>query len=102
MTYNRMQAKPIPGKHCHLCKETGLPLVKTECCHEWVCCDTEYLSYRGGGRCQFEHEYYSACHFHFNEKNNGKWQECDECRDFFGEDEFQWEIKKWISSAESK
>jgi len=66
MTYDRMEAKPIPGEHCHFCEQIGLPLVKTRCCQKWVCCDRDFLSFRGGGRCQFEHEHYSICHFHYN------------------------------------
>ena len=89
MTYNRMEAKPIPGEICRFCGDDSAPLVKTPCCDQWICCDTSYLSYRGGGYCQFEHENYSICHFHYNEKHHGRWQDCKECRRFFGEDEFK-------------
>jgi len=89
MTYDRMEAKPIPGEICRFCGDDSAPLVKTPCCDQWICCDTSYLSYRGGGRCQFEHENYSICHFHYNEKHHGRWQDCKECRRFFGEDEFK-------------
>ena len=67
MTYNRLEAKVIPGEHCRFCGEEFLPLVKTRCCDQWVCCDTNFISIRGGGYCQFEHEHYSACYFHYNE-----------------------------------
>jgi hypothetical protein len=87
MTYDRMEAKPIPGEVCRFCGDDSAPLVKTPCCDQWICCDTSYLSYRGGGYCQFEHENYSICHFHYNEKHQGRWQDCKECRGFFGEDE---------------
>ena len=89
MTYDRMEAKPIPGEICRFCGDDSAPLVKTPCCDQWICCDTSYLSYRVGGRCQFEHENYSICHFHYNEKHHGRWQNCKECRRFFGEDEFK-------------
>ena len=89
MTYNRMEAKRIPGEICRFCGDDSAPLVKTPCCDQWICCDTSYLSYRGGGYCQFEHENYSICHFHYNEKHHGRWQDCKECRRFFGEDEFK-------------
>ena len=88
MTYDRMEAKPIPGEICRFCGDDSAPLVKTPCCDQWICCDTSYLSYRGGGYCQFEHENYSICHFHYNENHHGRWQDCKACRDFFGEDEF--------------
>jgi hypothetical protein len=84
-----MEAKPIPGEHCHFCGDDASPLVKMPCCEQWICCDTAYLSYRGGGYCQFEHENSSICHFHYNEKHQGRWQECDECCRLFGEEEFK-------------
>lgn len=67
MTYDRMEAKIVPGEHCRFCGEKSLPLVKTRCCEQWICCDTDFLSIHGGGYCQFEHENYSMCHFHYNE-----------------------------------
>ena len=89
MTYDRMKAKPIKGKTCCLCADSSAPLVKMPCCDQWVCCDTSFLSLRGGGRCQFEHEQYSICHFHYNEKHSDSWKQCKECIDFFGIEEHQ-------------
>lgn len=80
-----MKAKRIPGEHCRWCGRTKIPLVKTKCCEQWICCDTKALSFRGGGSCQFEHERYSLCHFHFNEGHSGQWQECQQCRNDFKE-----------------
>ena len=93
MTYNRMEAKPIKGEHCRFCGDKKRPLVKTECCHQWACCDTAFLSHRGGGRCQFEHEYYSPCHFHFNERHQGASLECKECEEFWGPEKFKQESR---------
>jgi hypothetical protein len=89
LTYNRMEAKPIAGEHCRFCGRERVPLVKTRCCEQWICCDTAFMSFRGGGYCQFEHENDSACHFHYNEGHQGSLQDCGECRRFFGEDEFK-------------
>jgi hypothetical protein len=89
VTYDRMEAKPIPGEHCSFCGDDTAPLVKTLCCERLICCDTSYLSYQGGGYCQFEHESESICHFHYNEKHEGEWRDCGECRGFFGENEFK-------------
>ena len=50
MTYNRMEAKPIQGEHCRFCGDAKAPLVKTPCCEQWICCDTAFLSFQGGGR----------------------------------------------------
>src|SRR6266478_1948776 len=50
--------------------------------------DTAFMSFRGGGYCQCEHENESACHFHYHEGHQGSLQDCGECRRFFGEDAF--------------
>ena len=65
MTYNRMEAKPIAGEHCRFCGDANAPLVKTPCCEQWICCDTAFFSFRGGGRCQVEHERFSLCYSHY-------------------------------------
>jgi hypothetical protein len=44
MTYNRMEAKPIAGEHCRFCGDAKAP-----CCDQWICCDTAFLSFQGGG-----------------------------------------------------
>jgi hypothetical protein len=85
MTYDRTKAKKNPGEHCRFCGESSVPLVKTRCCEQWICCDTSFISIRGGGYCQFEHEHYSMCHFHYNERHKGQWQECEECKIFWKE-----------------
>jgi hypothetical protein len=59
MTYNRLEAKPIAGEHGRFCGDANAPLVKTPCCQQWMCCETALLSFRGGGRCQVEHERFS-------------------------------------------
>src|SRR3989441_4585511 len=55
MTYNRMEAKPIAGEHCRFCGDAKAPLVKTPCCQQWICCDTAFFSFRGGGCCRAGH-----------------------------------------------
>lgn len=62
MTYNRMEAKPIAGEHCRFCGDAEAPLVKTPCCEQWICCNTAYVSFRGGGYYQVEHERFSMCY----------------------------------------
>lgn len=80
MTYNRLDAVPIPGERCRFCGDENAPLVKTPCCHQWICCDTKFISFRGGRYCQYEHERFSLCHFHFSEGHQGSWQTCEDCR----------------------
>jgi hypothetical protein len=45
-----MEAKPIAGEHRRFCGNAKAPLVKTPCCEQWICCDTAFLSFRGGGQ----------------------------------------------------
>ncbi len=65
MTYDRMEATPIAGEHCRFCGDTSAPLVKTPCCQQWICCDTAFMSFRGGGRCQYAHERFTLCYSHY-------------------------------------
>ena len=87
LTYNRMEAKLIAGAHGRFCGSRKAPLVKTRCGEQGICCDTAFMSFRGGGFCQFEHEHYSACHFHYNAGHQGLLLRCGECRRFWGEEE---------------
>lgn len=89
MTYDRLKAKKIPGEHCRFCGNDSVPLVKTKCCNQWICCDTSFASIEGGGYCQYPHEHESICHFHYNNGHSGIWQECEECRDLVGDDNFK-------------
>ena len=79
MTYNRMEAKPIAGEHCRFCGDAKAPLVKTPCCEQWICCDTAFWSFQGGGRCQVQHERFSMCHSHYQDQHGGPWESCEKC-----------------------
>ena len=89
MTYNRMEAKPIAGEPCRFCGDAKAPLVKTPCCDQWICCDTAFLSFRGGGRCQVEHERFSMCYSHCEDKHGGPWESCQKCREFWSPRDYQ-------------
>lgn len=86
MNSNRMKAKRIPGEHCRFCGDTKTPLVLTPCCKNLICCDTAMLSFRGNGTCQYEHERFSLCHYHFVEEHTGTWQRCKSCKEDFEDD----------------
>jgi hypothetical protein len=89
MTYNRMEAKPIASEHCRFCGESDVPLVKTPCCQQWICCDTAWVSIQGGGFCQVEHERFSLCYSHYIDRHSGVWQNCQTCRDSWTPQEYQ-------------
>ena len=94
MTDNRMEAKPIAGEHCRFCGDAKAPLVKTPCCQQWICCDTAFVSFRGGGRCQVEHERLSLCSSPDEDQHGGPWERCQKCRDF-------WTPRDYKTSAEN-
>lgn len=89
MTYNRMEAKKIPGVHCHFCGVDSVPILKTACCSHWICCDTNFISISGGGRCQDQHERFSLCHSHYSDRHAGPWQDCQVCKDFWSKEEYR-------------
>jgi hypothetical protein len=94
MTYNRMAAKPIAGEHCRFCGDAKAALVKTPCCAQWICCDTAFMSFRGGGRCQVEHERFSLCYSHYEDQHRGPWESCQKCRDFWSLSATAWKCTK--------
>src|SRR5881409_3132749 len=83
MTYNRMEAKadcrralPVLWRCLGAVGEdTVLPAV--------VCCDTAFVSLRGSGQCQVEHERFSLCYSHYEDQHGGPWESCQKCRDFW-------------------
>src|SRR5215510_10027099 len=83
MTANRMEAKPMAGEQCRFCGDASGPLVKTPCGQQWIGCDTAFVSLRGGGRCQVEHERYSMGSSHYEDHQGGPWESCQQCRDFW-------------------
>src|SRR5712691_2566260 len=35
------------------------------------------------GRCQVEHERFSLCYSHYEDRHGGPWESCQKCRDFW-------------------
>lgn len=68
---------------CGLCGKTK-NLTKTECCDNWICDDEhkyKLFSYSRNS-CHRNHRRFTLCGFHHCEGHSGKWQECDDCKDF--------------------
>ena len=89
MTSNRMEAKPSAGEPCRFCGDAKAPLAKTLCCDQWICCDGAFFSFRGGGRCQVEHERFSMCYSHYEDTHDGPWESCQKCREFWSPRDYQ-------------
>ena len=52
--------------------------------------NAQHLSpFRGGGRCQVEHERFSLCYSHYEDKHGGPWESCQKCRAFWSPRDYQ-------------
>ena len=69
---------------CGLCGKTK-NLTKTECCDQWICDDEDSYQLFSFARnsCHRNHRRYTLCGFHFAEGHEGKWQDCQECKEQF-------------------
>jgi hypothetical protein len=92
------QAKPKGGKQkrpaarrCGLCGKTG-KLTRTECCANWICDDgRKYVLFSyARNSCRRNHDRYTLCAFHHNERHAGDWKDCPKCRDSFETEMYVW------------
>ncbi|MBN2130292.1 MAG: hypothetical protein JW741_12390 [Sedimentisphaerales bacterium] len=76
-------ARP-PKPACGLCGSTKR-LTRTECCGNWICDDEhEYVMFSyARNSCYRNHRRYTLCGFHHAEGHEGRWQDCDKCRETF-------------------
>lgn len=87
---SELQARQQTGKRsrrqakCGLCGKTG-NLTKTECCGNWICDDahTYQLFSYARNSCSRNHDRYTLCAFHYNEDHQGRWQDCEVCKNEF-------------------
>ena len=82
--------------HCGLCGKAG-KVTMTDCCGNWICNDHEkyvLFSYARNS-CSRNHDRYTLCGFHHNERHAGHWKECKECRA-----SFKTEISVWYGTNE--
>jgi len=66
---------------CGLCGKSG-KLIKTECCGNWICDDTDQyvlFSYARNS-CYRNHDRFTLCSYHHHEQHAGRWQDCPQCR----------------------
>ena len=83
-------------RKCGLCGKTT-KLVKTECCDQWICDDEDkYVMFSyAQSSCHRNHRRYTLCGFHHTEEHEGKWQECDICKN-----EIKTEMYVWYGTNE--
>ena len=69
---------------CGLCGKTE-NLTKTFCCGQWICDDEDEYRIFSFARnsCFRNHDRYTLCSYHYNERHKGDWRECQKCREGF-------------------
>ena len=98
---SKKRALTKPNKRCGLCGKTK-KLTRTECCGRWVCDDADQyvvFSYARNS-CYRNHQMYTLCGFHFNERHEGDWTTCKLCKEqqspemyaYFGTNEYNFEV----------
>ena len=66
---------------CGLCGKTD-NLTKTPCCDNWISDDVEnYVMFSyDTNSCYRNHDRYTLCSYHHNERHYGKWLDCKKCK----------------------
>ncbi|CAG9461829.1 unnamed protein product [Pedinophyceae sp. YPF-701] len=78
---------PQPPRACTMCGSTR-KLKRLECCGEWICdAQDDYVMFSySRDFCDRNHERYTRCASHANDKHRGDWRTCKECASL-GEDD---------------
>lgn len=68
---------------CHLCGSTDKSLIKTFCCNNLICNDSNKSlpSFKFKGSCYDGHDGNTVCAYHSKKKHPGKWEDCDACKE---------------------
>lgn len=81
---------------CGLCGKTG-NITKTECCDQWICDDADQyvlFSYDRNS-CYRNHDRFTLCSYHYQERHKGNWKDCQKCKK-----DFKTEIYVWYGTNE--
>ncbi|KAF9476771.1 hypothetical protein BDN70DRAFT_881955 [Pholiota conissans] len=77
------QGEPAPDQttYCGLCGDADGPLRTTLCCGKTICADYgKYVPFSySKDSCSRNHDRYTTCCYHFNEKHTGNWKTCKKC-----------------------
>lgn len=76
----KITAEKVP--RCGLCGKTK-KLTKTDCCGQWICDDADQyvlFSYERNS-CWRNHDHYTLCSNHYQNKHDGDWKDCSKCKD---------------------
>ncbi len=83
---------PQSRPRCGLCGSTTKPLTRTPCCGNLICDDEEdYVLFSYAlNSCHRNHDRYTLCSSHYNERHSGRWQDCKKCRASFETEMYVW------------
>ena len=103
-TRTRLLPMAVDDEHepsCGLCGNTE-KLTRTPCCGRWICDDVDQyvaFSYERNS-CWRNHQNQTMCASHHANEHEGKWSECQECREdieaewyaYYGTNEYNFEV----------
>ncbi len=78
-------------RRCGLCGKTT-NLTRTDCCGNWICDDEDKYKAFSYARnsCSRNHRRLTLCAYHHMEEHEGRWQDCELCRDGFETEMYVW------------
>jgi len=91
-TTKKTATKPkATGPACELCGKLG-KVYQTECCGRFICDDeANYVMFSyAQNSCDRNHRRYTLCGSHSSERHDGKWQDCQKCREGFEPEMVAW------------
>ena len=88
MSHRKKEKTVEEEPRCMLCGKTK-KLTKTDCCDQWICdhADQYVLFSFAKNSCYRNHDHYTLCSYHHQNKHDGDWKECSMCRDDFDKTE---------------
>lgn len=101
----------ISIRKCGLCGKSS-KIMKLKCCKNWICYDYDNLASNSfsSNSCIRNHNRFTLCAYHFLQKHEGLWYECDECKNnmetelyvWYGTNEFNFEKLQKIPDFKPK
>ena len=87
--------EPTASDCCGICGKSDGPLMRTECCGNWICDnEDEYVMFSySRQQCARSHRRYTTCGSHYGNGHSGDWRTCKKCAD-----DRHGEAKSWYST----
>jgi hypothetical protein len=87
-----LRGSPVSPRRCGLCGSSRKPLIRTDCCGNWICNDAdEYVLFSyARNSCIRNHDRFTLCSSHFHERHKARWQDCKKCFENFVTEMYVW------------